>query len=229
MSCNKCRQAPRFETDTWCLACSAWEQLGIELVSAWHSPAVRALASESVVHTTRHVRALRNLASSLRSAGDSRAAGSSPAQKAERPGTAKKELPPPPPPPVKREEDDLEEDGESETEESEEPEAPCVAAKSDPARRPAEPREPPRLLEASREERERDRRRERSRDRSHRDRHSSPGRKKKTHRGRRGGRNPPGLHRTLERPDQPVRRKPPGAFWDTRDRGEAEGHRAHSR
>ena len=95
MSCNKCRQAPRFETDTWCLACSAWEQLGIELVSAWHSPAVRALASESVVHTTRHVRALRNLASSLRSAGDSRAAGSSPAQKAERPGTAKKELPPP--------------------------------------------------------------------------------------------------------------------------------------
>lgn len=125
----------------------------MELVSPWHNPALRALASESVVQATRHVRALRNFASRLRSAGDSRAAGSNSGQKAERPVAPRRELPPPPPPPVKQEEDDFEEDGEFESGESEDPVAPGVAAKSDPARRPPEPKEPPRLVEAAREDR----------------------------------------------------------------------------
>lgn len=111
----------------------------MELVSPWHNPALRALASDSVVQATRHVRALRNFASRLRSAGDSRAAGSNSGQKAERPVAPRRELPPPPPPPVKQEEDDFEEDGEFESGESEDPVAPGVAAKSDPARRPPEP------------------------------------------------------------------------------------------
>ena len=60
--------------DTWCTACCAWESLGSELCSPWHSRALRHVATDQVESLVRSVRALRNLSSSLKSAETSRAA-----------------------------------------------------------------------------------------------------------------------------------------------------------
>ena len=54
--------------DTWCLGCSAWESLGTELCASWSQPALRQAAVDIVVNTVREVRTLRGISSSLRSA-----------------------------------------------------------------------------------------------------------------------------------------------------------------
>ena len=225
MFCNKCKQLEPHQNDTWCLSCTAWEQLGVELAAQWHCPALRATAGDLVIGLTRNIRALRSYAGSLKSAGDRQAAlgstrGSSAVPK-RAPPSKPRELPPPPPAPVKEEEEEYETDEESEEEESE-----CegAAPKSNPARRPPEPAEPPRDS--------RKRSRERSQDRESRHHSSShrsgegggqPSKKRrKGDRGRRGGRKRPALHRALTDPTIRVRQKPPGTFWDGPDRRDRE-------
>eukprot|EP00435_Cladocopium_sp_Y103_P026893 s557_g6.t1 len=59
--CHKCKQADPHLGDSWCLACSAVEELSGELRSAWGSPGSRAVAADVLVSATRQVRALRRL------------------------------------------------------------------------------------------------------------------------------------------------------------------------
>lgn len=61
MSCNKCRQAARHQSDSWCLGCAAWEQVGAELSSSWNSPGARLIATDLLVSTLRQIRAVRRL------------------------------------------------------------------------------------------------------------------------------------------------------------------------
>ena len=49
-----------------------WEQLGLELISTWHHPALRKAAEEVAVGAPKQVRALRNISHSLKGAGDCR-------------------------------------------------------------------------------------------------------------------------------------------------------------
>ena len=146
--CNRCRQCPPAEGDTWCLACTGWEALGRDLAGTWDSPGCRAIAADLVVSCVRQVRALRSLGAGLarapglaaeaggnrtHGAGTSRARSEVPL--AVTPKSAAKgnreELPrrrsergrTPPPPIAKDEVSDREEaddDGESEEEEHEE-------------------------------------------------------------------------------------------------------------
>ena len=228
MFCAKCRQLKPHGNDTWCLSCSAWEQLGHEISAAWSNPALRSVAGEAVIATTQQVRALRSFALSLKSAGDSRAAHSAASGKGSaRPGVARssvppaRELPPPPPAPPRsvKEEDahEDEEDLESETAESGESEAPLgVTAKADPARRPPEPKEPPRNHRSPpRERRDREDTERPDRERSERGTKKKEKKKNRGDRGRRGGRRHCGLYRQLEDPDIRVRQRPPAGFWDT--------------
>eukprot|EP00435_Cladocopium_sp_Y103_P020574 s1949_g5.t1 len=229
MPCNKCRQLEPHEGDTWCLSCSAWEQLGVELAAQWNNPNLRATAGDLVISLTRNIRALRSYAGSLKSAGDRQASrtGAQASQAAPKRQSAPRELPRPPPVPPK-EENQEESDSEEESEEEDEEEVPAgAAAKSDPARRPSEPPgpPPPRVEEA----RARERSRERSRrhhssghreHREHREHHSD--RQHKTERGRRGGRKRTGLHRALTQPHLKLRRKPPANYWDGPDRRDRE-------
>ena len=71
MFCAKCKQAPPQPEDTWCLACSGWEALSIELGSKWANPALRGLAEDAVVGCVRLVRGLRKLGEDLSSAAGS--------------------------------------------------------------------------------------------------------------------------------------------------------------
>ena len=65
MTCNKCRQAPPREGDTWCLACSAWESIGVSLGSKWVSAGLRGSAAEAVVGAARVLKSLRNIDAGL--------------------------------------------------------------------------------------------------------------------------------------------------------------------
>eukprot|EP00435_Cladocopium_sp_Y103_P051085 s2152_g15.t1 len=215
-------QAEGYEEDSWCLGCSGLETLQTELNAPWQLPAFREAAHDVVVSAVRSVKALRRLASSCYSADRSRAAvedalskgpaGSSKQPKS--PEKAKGTLPPPPPPPsVKNQEESSE--GESEEEESREEDQEHTvgaSAKSDPARKPAEPDRPPRK---DREERE-PLPRSSGRDQQHRDhRHHREGghdstrgeqKKKKKRkredrsRGNRAGKNHQRVYRQLEDP-----------------------------
>ena len=57
--CARCKRSPPSGGDTWCLACSGWEALGVELGFQWTHPALRAVATDLVVSAVRQVRALR--------------------------------------------------------------------------------------------------------------------------------------------------------------------------
>lgn len=106
--CNSCGQADPYLGDSWCLACSAIEQLRGELRSAWGAPGSRSLAQDVLVSATRQVRALRRLG--IAGAGKSRPSvpieagkGRASSQGPDRatsvaPG---KSLPEPPPPPAR--------------------------------------------------------------------------------------------------------------------------------
>jgi hypothetical protein len=106
--CNSCGQADPYLGDSWCLACSAIEQLRGELRSAWGAPGSRSLAQDVLVSATRQVRALRRLG--IAGAGKSRPSlpveagkGRASSQAPERASSAGrgKSLPEPPPPPEK--------------------------------------------------------------------------------------------------------------------------------
>lgn len=57
--CNKCGTSPPHASDSWCLACSALEQLGAELKGTWGAQGTRAIASDLIASCLRQVRALR--------------------------------------------------------------------------------------------------------------------------------------------------------------------------
>ena len=60
--CNKCRVSFRTGGDTWCIGCSAWETIGLELCGRWSGPAgYRRIADDVALSAARHIRALRAL------------------------------------------------------------------------------------------------------------------------------------------------------------------------
>ena len=63
--CNRCKQVPAAEGDTWCTACTSWEAAGRELAASWDSPGCRVLASDLLLNTVRQIRALRSLGAGL--------------------------------------------------------------------------------------------------------------------------------------------------------------------
>lgn len=146
MSCAKCRQSVPSESDTWCLGCSAWEALGTELCARWYSPGLRSLANQQVVSAVKSIRALRTFSSGLHRAGASQAAVASrrsvPAperdNRAPLPRSREQEEPKGS---VVKEAPESYEHTDGESEESSEP--PGCAPKSNLARRPAEPANPP--------------------------------------------------------------------------------------
>ena len=58
--CAKCKSTLSRVGDTWCLGCSGWEPIGLELSSSWSSPGLRRIADDLVVQTARNLRALRS-------------------------------------------------------------------------------------------------------------------------------------------------------------------------
>eukprot|EP00435_Cladocopium_sp_Y103_P040806 s82_g11.t1 len=187
-----------------------------ELAGSWPSNAARALAEQTVVSAAKTVRGLRSLGTGLHSAEKSRAAGeSSTRERSPRPRPESGRVlpaPPPPPAPLPKVKAESSEDDESEEEEEREVDPPITTrAKSDPARRPAEPKGPPPRA-----------RRDRS---HHRDRREDEERRSRKRRGKRAGRNHPRHHRGLDRPDLPLPRRPPASFW--RERPSLDGHSAH--
>eukprot|EP00438_Fugacium_kawagutii_P002308 Skav226067 [mRNA] locus=scaffold211:609064:615202:- [translate_table: standard] len=63
--CNKCGTSAPFADDSWCLACSALEQLGAELKGPWPQAGTRAITNDLVCTCLRQVRALRKLGLAL--------------------------------------------------------------------------------------------------------------------------------------------------------------------
>lgn len=59
--CNKCRQAPSLGTDSWCVGCSAQENVYEELRSRWGSSDLRRAANDLLVDAARQVKVLRAL------------------------------------------------------------------------------------------------------------------------------------------------------------------------
>ena len=150
MLCTKCKQSPPFENDTWCLTCSAVEQLGASLASPWHGSPLRGVAHEVILGAVKQTRALREIARSLKCAGDSQAARANRGSATPRSApvssvSIKREAPAAKAAAPSEEEEEESEDKELDRQHS------CVgaSAKSDPARRPAEP---PRLTPRPREE-----------------------------------------------------------------------------
>ena len=58
--CAKCKSTLSRVGDTWCLGCSGWESIGLELSSSWSTPGLRRIADDLVVQTARNLRALRS-------------------------------------------------------------------------------------------------------------------------------------------------------------------------
>ena len=64
--CNKCKVSFRTGGDTWCIGCSAWETIGLELSGRWPGPAgLRRIADDVALGAARHIRALRSLGAGL--------------------------------------------------------------------------------------------------------------------------------------------------------------------
>ena len=233
MTCCKCKQAPPQSEDTWCLACSGWEALGVELCSRWSNPALRVLAEDAVIACVRQVRGLRKLGEDLASAaGSSRAAVASPLAHTT---TPKASAPRPPLPRggqvAKAEPAGSEE--ESEEEESEESSRGGAAGGGHPievegpgrgtrggegptwkyqrsegtGRTPREPSHPPPPPVRSEEGENRDHR-------HHRRTQPSGDRRKGERRSHRGGRKHKRLYRTISNPNVRVHRSVASGFWD---------------
>ena len=64
--CRKCKGWRPLPGDTWCVACSAWETIGLELCGDWQGPVgLRSVANDLVLSCAREVRALRSLGAGL--------------------------------------------------------------------------------------------------------------------------------------------------------------------
>lgn len=206
MLCAKCKSIKPLEGDSWCIGCSGWEAIGIELCATWHNKALRSVAGALVAQTITSIRALRQISSGLKSAEDSRAATTTPSRsqaphreaeeaEANRGGRATSHQG------VK----DEEPSSEYETSEEEE-EAPATAAKANPEKRPPEPPHPPKGC-VEREPIERA-----SKKRKHPEERQPL--RRKTERGKRSGRKHQALYRTLEKPELRVHRRRSGGYWD---------------
>eukprot|EP00434_Breviolum_minutum_P040380 symbB.v1.2.035879.t1/scaffold4937.1/size32646/1 len=234
MFCNKCKQVPPREGDTWCLACSAWESIGISLTGWWGSAGLRGSAAEAVVGTARVLKSLRDIDAGLVARAKSEASRPrSLAVKEEEEDTEKKRDRSRSPliraksaaPAVPEREKEEYSEG-SESEEGCGEEAPTVPAESavDGRRghlRPAEPAFPPtnprgeEAAERDQGDRDRDRRRE---DRTHkRKKEDKETRQRKRRRSNRGGRK----HKRLSRKDDNRRFRMGGNLgepeWDALD------------
>lgn len=207
MLCAKCKRVKPLEGDSWCVGCSGWEAIGIELCATWHNQALRTVAGALVAQTITSIRALRQVSSSLKSAEDSRAATSTPS----RSQVPRREAEEADPPRGERATShrgvkDEEPSSEYETTEEEE-EAPATSAKADPTKRPPEPPHPPKgWVEREPIERANKKRK---------DREERQPLRRKTERGRRSGRKHQALYRTLDKPELRVHRRKPAAYWDS--------------
>lgn len=88
--CNKCKVSYRVGGDTWCIGCSAWETIGLELCGRWPGPpGLRRIADDVALSAARHIRALRALGAGVSPASGASGAGAvkeeKPEEKAEAP------------------------------------------------------------------------------------------------------------------------------------------------
>lgn len=242
MLCHKCKTNPPFEDDSWCLSCSGWESIGIDLTARWDIPGLRELACEAVISTARHLKALRRLSSGLAaqqaSSGGSSGARSkrNAAEELVKPEDKKQDLgrreplprsrsAPTPAGGVKEEKAPTspgdpsgEEDDDEEDEESEEVEGtrrlPFPLSGSTEAARPSEPAGPP--PSHRRGDKDRDRREHREhRERDCRERGDQSKRKR-----RRAGRKHKNLSRLVENPNARVHRALDASYWSRESREE---------
>ena len=218
--CAKCKQDRTWNQDTWCLACAAWESLAAELTAPWGSPACRPLATDQILNCVKAVRSLRQLSTSIQSAGASRSAldkGSAGSGRAPQvvcrsgpPGAAAKVLPPgpkesnrstlPPPPAPVRAKDETESEYSGESGEAVDLASGERASGSRPVAEVPTPPSPPRGR--VREVRDRSRRRH------------SGAKDRGGHKTRRAGRKHQRLHRTLDNPSIRVHQRLPGSYFD---------------
>eukprot|EP00438_Fugacium_kawagutii_P035668 Skav205025 [mRNA] locus=scaffold1026:370533:376645:- [translate_table: standard] len=214
MTCNKCKQSPRFHGDTWCLPCSAWQQLGCELAETWATPGSRLLCGDLIISTLRQVRALRRLAGA--GAGSSPAPPAGEVSSAAASGSQRPAEPAGPPPGLKAaakagaassrpEERKEKEDGDSYSG-SEEATSPQVRGGREPLARARRSRAKSEEARRSPERRERSRRREKRKSDREGDRHG----KRRRREGHRGGRNHPRLYRAEQDPFKPLHQRRPG-------------------
>ena len=221
--CRKCKAWRPLPGDTWCVACSAWETIGLELVGAWSGRA-------------REVRALRAVGAGLGRAPDARSSappsGRDPSPVA--PSTAAKVKPEDPP----ASEYTYEEESEEEINPKAIDKRPALVRKTPPpsgceSRGEGQSSHSRGVKEEKpsedRRERKEDRSRgKRSRDEDEREEKRKGGKekkdksvkdkdKKKGKRRRRGGRKHQRLHRLGEDPYRPHHRKLSSAFLEDRE------------
>lgn len=235
--CNKCNSSPPFGGDSWCLACSAVEQITTELRGQWGQAGTRAIASDLVATCLRQVRAVRRLGLAL--------------------GAGLSKPPEPPEPPkwvttkqaeerdrssapgvekegvsrfVKREDEDEEDDENSSEgsgeEDDEEEEERTTTAKAKAVRPAEEPRHREGGATSHREERPRERNRSpgprselpRLRSRTRREARTGAGEKREPRRrhrpNHRGGSKHQKFHKAAEDPYRRFHQRRDGSFWD---------------
>lgn len=219
--CNKCRQFPSLDEDSWCTSCSALQLVHCDLRARWGNPELRRATGELLVDVARQVKVLRNLSLRLtevredrevlpRLASNTGLGASSKSQGA--PPPAKIPPVPPPPPREEAEEPDPEEsytyeytDEEDEIEEEREP----LERASTSIAPPVEPKVEPKVEVPEKEERKRLRREETEK----RGRSSGQKEKRRKHRdperrrGRRGGRKHQQVSRKKHDPNVRIHRK----------------------
>jgi len=224
--CNKCRNSPANEGDSWCLGCSCWESIGRELSAGWDSPGARLLASDLVINCARQIRALRSLSAGLARLEGPRDTAGPPAARPREPSRERADHRSSLPrrrsreavPPKEEEEESVGEEG-SESEEDAERRRRQARSRTPIRkshggdRRPPEPDGPPPGLRSigttlSRAEgREDTAGRKRSSTKRHESGHHSTGRRKNRGTTRRGGRKHQRLHRLALDPNKTVHRR----------------------
>ena len=92
--CNKCKVSFRSGGDTWCIGCSAWETIGLELCGRWPGPCgVRRIADDIALSAARHIRALRSFGAGIGPAPSDQGAGSVKEEKGEDKKAGSREVP----------------------------------------------------------------------------------------------------------------------------------------
>ena len=234
MLCNKCRQAPPREGDTWCIPCSAWESVAVGLQGRWVAGEVRETAAEAVVGTARLVRSLRNLDAGLVAQSKSFAAkpreqreGAAPV-KEERPRSSlararsSSALAAPAPREEESEYTYVEEDSEEEEAEADtRAKGPRKEEQARGSQRPPEPKVPPKVKKEEKEGekggvKRKDHSSKGERGRGHRDAgdEHAPAGSRRCRRKHRGGRKHKRLHRAVTDPNARLHRSLPEDFWN---------------
>lgn len=233
--CNRCRQVPASEGDSWCSGCTSWEALGRELAGHWDVEGCRVIATDIVLNCVRQVRALRSLGAGVSRLGSaptvhsSSGAGSHRAQQGEVDRDKRREPPREPlprsrgvtpPPPVAKAEysDNPEEEEDVEESEEEEEDERTPSPNHRPIKtghpRPPEPDSPPTKYPKGRDRHHSTAGQSRAvEDHSGRER-SRRGDHRRRRSNRRGGRKHQRLYRLATNPHAVVHRKPPANYWD---------------